>query len=86
MLEFRLHLHGVQGRTQQYTMCHLRFIVQDMGMVTQMQCGLSVSGNHMLQRRHVGANQAYARNKDLFDRSTALISEELTDVACKFTR
>ena len=59
-------------------------VVRDMDMVTDLQYGLSAGGGHVVHGHHVGADQAYVRNGDLFDRNRALTSEELTNLAGEF--
>lgn len=58
-------------------------VIREHDMVTDVQYGLSSSGNHVVHGHHVGADQAYVRNGDVFDRNKALTSIEVTNVTGK---
>jgi len=61
-------------------------VVKEDDMVTDIQYGLGSVGNHVVHGKHVGADQAYNRDGDVFDRNRHMSSEELTCMKGDSTR
>lgn len=58
-------------------------VISEDDMITDMQYGLGAAGNHVIHGKHVGNDQAYNKDGDVFDRHRAMSSEELTNMRGK---
>lgn len=61
-------------------------VISEDDMVTDVQYGLGSVGNHVIHGKHVGNDQAYNKEGDVFDRHRAMDSEELTNMRGKDSR
>ena len=60
-------------------------VVTEFTMVTDVQYGLTSGGRHVVHGHHVGSDQAYNRNGMLFDRNKQTTSEEVTNLAGRYS-
>ena len=53
-------------------------VIDELSMVTEVQYGLAVGGQHIIHGYHVGADQAFAKRGAVVDKTRAASSRDLT--------